>query len=85
MQYPASAPEVEDKVGHWLTVTSSNGSGEHVGELPGKQSVPTNMSHKRQRSLDLLADESVIHKSNHIEVDFQDGPTRFYCKVRESW
>ncbi|KAL5256190.1 hypothetical protein ACHWQZ_G011420 [Mnemiopsis leidyi] len=77
-------PEVEDKVGHWLTVTS-NGSGDHPGTEPGSlasKQQPSYMSHRREKSTDqILGEENVINKSNHIDVDFQDGPTKFYCKV----
>ena len=72
-------------MGHWLTVTS-NGSGEYgggSGEHGAKQPPLNHPSHKREKSTDgLLGEESVINKSNHIDVDFQDGPTKFYCKVR---
>ena len=57
-------------LGHWMNV---NNSSEHLD--PNKQSG----SHKRNKSADISANE--IHKHNHIDIEFQDGPTKFFCKV----
>ena len=63
----------EDKVGHWLTVTSN--SGDHLD-------VVKPHTHRRQKSADLSSDnDNVINKSNHVDVEFQDGATKFFCKV----
>ena len=69
-------------MGHWLTVTS-NGSGEQSsGDHNKPTSLPSHLAHRRQKSADhILGEDSVINKSNHIDVDFQDGPTKFLCKV----
>ena len=44
------------------------------------ESLKVAPTHTRNKSSD-LGDESVIHKTNHVDMEFQDGSTKFHCKV----
>ena len=72
----SSVPHDEEKVGHWLTVTSNVSGGDQ-----GSSGEIQSLTHGRKKSADLTSEENVINKSNHIDVEFQDGPTKFFCKV----